>query len=192
MVGTALPSSDVEAAFLVATGPMIGKGIGLLTDAAVSKVPVLGTTLWGGASAVVESSAVGAVGTTQRGGFIFRGDARSPDVIFDQGFQPRGTNQDLLRYALENEPSIYVPTSKSPTVAREFAEMQGGGYVYTIRGQPQGVDMNAVLGSKSPFPLEFEMAIPGGIKPVEIMGARQVTTDGKFVGPLIKNSAYPW
>jgi YD repeat-containing protein len=145
-----------------------------------------------GAEATAAARATYAVESTpaQRGTFIFRGDARSPDVIFEQGFQPRGTNQDLFRYAEENVPSVYVPTSKSPNVARDFAEMQGGGYVYTVRGQPQGVDVNAVLGSRSPHPLELEVAVPGGIKAPDIMGARQVAPDGKFVGPFIKNPEF--
>jgi len=42
MVGTALPGSAGEAAFLAATGPMIGAGVGLATDAAISKAPWLG------------------------------------------------------------------------------------------------------------------------------------------------------
>jgi uncharacterized protein RhaS with RHS repeats len=71
-------------------------------------------------------------------GFVFRGDGRSPDVVFSEGFQPLGKITDLYNYALKNEPSIFVSTSKSPTAAREFAEMQGGGDVYTIKGQPGG------------------------------------------------------
>lgn len=92
---------------------------------------------------------------------------RPPEAVFAEGLQPRGANQDLFRYALGNEPSILVATSKSPTIAREFAEMQGGGYVYTIRRQANGVDVNAVLGARNPFPSELEIAVPGGIKPSE-------------------------
>ena len=111
-------------------------------------------------------------------------------MIFNEGLQPRGTNADLYRYALENEPSIFVPTSKSPNVARDFADMQGGGYAYTIRGQSQGLDVNAILGKRSPFPHEFEIAVPGGVQPLDIMGARQVAPSGKFVGPFINNPMY--
>ncbi|MEW5992824.1 MAG: hemagglutinin repeat-containing protein [Candidatus Zixiibacteriota bacterium] len=130
------------------------------------------------------------VASTRQSGFVFRGDGRSPDVIFEQGLQPRGTNQDLLKYAQQNEPSVFVSTSKSPNVAREFADMQGDGFVYTIRGQADGVDVNAVLGAKSPFPHELEIAVPGGVKPTDIMGARQVGPDGRFIGPFIKNPTY--
>ncbi|WP_327196751.1 scabin-related ADP-ribosyltransferase, partial [Xanthomonas albilineans] len=131
-----------------------------------------------------------ATGSAPKFGFIFRGDARSPDVIFKEGLQPRGTNTDLYNYALQNEPSIFVSTSKSPNVARDFVDMQGGGYVYTIRGQAHGLDVNAILGLQSPFPHEFEIAIPGGINPLDIMGARQVGPNGKFLGPFIRNKEY--
>ncbi|UBB93574.1 scabin-related ADP-ribosyltransferase [Xanthomonas oryzae] len=95
------------------------------------------------ANALARSTYTGSVATTDtvagsapKFGFIFRGDARSPDVIFEEGLQPRGTNTDLYNYALQNEPSVFVSTSKSPNVARDFVDMQGGGYVYTIRGRP--------------------------------------------------------
>jgi RHS repeat-associated protein len=130
------------------------------------------------------------VASTRQSGFVFRGDGRSPDEIFEQGFQPLGTNQDLLKYTQQNEPSVFVSTSKSPNVAREFVNMQGDGFVYTIRGQTEGIDVNAVLGAKSPFPYELEIAVPGGVKPIDIMGARQVGSYGRFIGPFIKNPAY--
>ncbi|WP_439899160.1 scabin-related ADP-ribosyltransferase [Pseudomonas gingeri] len=100
------------------------------------------------------------------------------------------TSTDLYNYALQNEPSIFVSASKSPTVARDFADKPGGGYVYTIRGQSQGLDVNAILGRRSPFPQEFEIAVPSGVRPQDIMGARQVGPTGTFIGPFIKNPAY--
>jgi hypothetical protein len=33
---------------------------------------------------------------------VFRGDSRGPDVIFNEGFQPKGTNSDLFDHALLN------------------------------------------------------------------------------------------
>ncbi|MDO3608387.1 scabin-related ADP-ribosyltransferase, partial [Ralstonia pseudosolanacearum] len=131
-----------------------------------------------------------ATSSAPKSGFLFRGDGRLPGVAFNEGFVPRGTNTDLYKYASENEPSIFVPTSKSPNVAREFADMQGEGYVYTIRGQRQGLDVNAILGPRSPHPDELEIAVPGGISPFDIMGARQVGPNGTFVGPFIKNPGY--
>jgi uncharacterized Zn-binding protein involved in type VI secretion len=135
---------------------------------------------------VAGESAAGSAAARQD---LYRGDGRSPDVIFNEGFQPRGTNTDVYRYAKHNEPSIYIPTSVSQEVGAEFAQMQGGGYVYTIRGQP-GINVNEVLGKQSPFPWEAEIAVPGPIKPQDIKGAVQVTPDGKLVGPFIENPGY--
>jgi hypothetical protein len=126
----------------------------------------------------------------RKSGFIFRGDERGPEVIFNEGFQPRGTNTNLYDYAASNVPSVYVPATTSPNVARWFAEIQDGGFVYTMRGQPQGLDVNAILGKMSPHPTEFEIAVPGGIHPSDIMGARAVTPNGTFTGPFIKNPTY--
>jgi len=70
----------------------------------------------------------------RKSGFIFRGDDRGPAVIFNEGFQPSGTNTDLLKYAESNVPSVYVPATTSPNVGRYFAEIQDGGYVYTELG----------------------------------------------------------
>ncbi|CAD6548971.1 scabin-related ADP-ribosyltransferase [Paraburkholderia metrosideri] len=133
---------------------------------------------------------IGASTGSRQGGFIFRGDGRAPDVIFETGLQPKGPNQDLYRYAAENVDSVFVSTSKSPNIAREFASYQGDGYVYTIRGQSAGVDVNAVLGNRSPFPHEMEVAVPGGVRPTDIMGGRLVGPDGTFIGPFIKNPGY--
>ncbi|WP_425509374.1 scabin-related ADP-ribosyltransferase [Xanthomonas oryzae] len=59
-----------------------------------------------------------------------------------------------------------------------------------LRGQAHGLDVNAILGPQSPFHHEFEIAVPGGINPLDIMGARQVGPNGTFVGPFIRNPVY--
>lgn len=71
----------------------------------------------------------------------------------------------------------------------DFASMQEG-YVYTIRGMPEGIDVNGVLGSRSPFPHEFEIAVPGGVPPENILGAQPVGADGNFSGPYLANPGY--
>ncbi len=70
----------------------------------------------------------------------------------------------FLLYALNNNnpPSIYVPSSTSFDVAAEFSN-----YVYILRAN-NGINVNNVLGSRSPFPHEFEIAIPGGVDPSDI------------------------
>jgi|GEM_PF-3010443 len=141
----------------------------------------------GGANstAAIENAAA-----TRKSGFIFRGDDRVPDVIFNDGFEPQGTNLDLFNHAASNKNSAYVSTSTSPNVARTAPGVEEGGFVYTVRGQPNGVDVNSTLGSRSPFPKEFEIAVPGSIQSLDIMGARAIGPNGKFIGPFIKNPAY--
>jgi hypothetical protein len=146
------------------------------------------TSRFVGASPALRATAVTATNSDAR--FLFRGDGRTPDVIFNEGFQPRGANTDLRRLVFNNEPSNFISTSQTPNVARDFAANQGNGYVYTIRGQPQGLDVNAILGSQSPFPQEFEIAVPRGIDAADVLGSRQVGPDGNFVGPFIKNPRY--
>ncbi|WP_434362361.1 enterotoxin A family protein [Parasalinivibrio latis] len=102
------------------------------------------------------------------------------DVVFNQksgstprrssnGFEARGDSTDLLAHALDNTspPNNYVSTSKSADVASSFNEN-----VYVVRPQ-NGVDVNATLGSQSPFPDELEIAIPGGVEPSDIRAVTQ-------------------
>jgi len=119
--------------------------------------------------------------------YTFRGDTRTPAEIYNDGLQPRGTSTDLLGYARHNDPSVFVGTSTSPKTAGGFAGE--GGYVYTVRPGSSAVDVNASLGRRSPFPHETEIAVPGGISPSDIMGARQVGSAG-LTGPFIKNPNY--
>jgi hypothetical protein len=119
-------------------------------------MPVAGALESGLAGRATNSvrSTSGAAGDLQ--GFTFRGDTRGPDVIFNEGFAARGNSEDLFLHALDNTspPSAYIPTSTSYGVASDFAEN-----VYVVRPR-NGIDVNAVLGSKSPFPSELEIAIP--------------------------------
>ncbi|WP_371851760.1 scabin-related ADP-ribosyltransferase [Duganella phyllosphaerae] len=143
-----------------------------------------------GISGANSTAAVNNAAATRKSGFIFRGDDRDPAVIFKEGFQPQGTNLDLYNHAASNRNSAYVSTSKSPNVVRAAPGVEEGGFVYTMRGQPNGVDVNATLGTRSPFRSELEIAVPGGINSSDIMGARAISPNGKFIGPFIKNPEY--
>ena len=111
--------------------------------------------------------------------FTFRGDTRSPDVIFNEGFAPRGDSTDLLAHALDNTnpPSAFVATSKSFDAATDF-----GNNIYVVR-PVNGIDVNAVLGAKSPYPWEQEIAIPGGVAPGDIRGLTQVDQGVSILNP---------
>jgi hypothetical protein len=123
--------------------------------------------------------------------FTFRGDARGPDEIFDVGFQPRGTNTDLLDYAANNTPSIYVSTSKSADVGADFATNFGSrdGFVYAVNPR-NGIDVNDALGAKSPFPGELEVAVPGGVKSSDIRGATAIKADGTLANYSVLNPGF--
>lgn len=118
--------------------------------------------------------------------YTFRGDRISPQEVFENGFQTGGSSNDLVLHVLDSSkpPSNFVSTSKSSYVAVKFAG--DGGYVYIIRPQ-NGIDVNRVLGADSFYPRELEVAIPGGVRSSDIMGARQVGEDGSFIGEFIPN-----
>lgn len=96
----------------------------------------------------------------------FRGDNRPPEEIFEKGFETRGDSDDLLAHAHDHldPPSNFISTSKSPDVASKF-----GDNVFVIESR-NGIDVNKVLGGRSPFRDELEVAIPGGVKPNQIRG----------------------
>ena len=111
--------------------------------------------------------------------FTFRGDTRSPEEIFNEGFTPRGTSTDLLAHALDNTnpPSAFVPTSGSFDVASSFANN-----VYVIR-PVNGIDVNATLGAASPYPWEQEIAVFGRISPSNIRGVTKVDEGVSILNP---------
>ncbi|EBL3948130.1 hypothetical protein DQ990_24155, partial [Salmonella enterica subsp. enterica] len=63
-------------------------------------------------------------------------------------------------------------------MATNFATSFGNndGYVYYTRVN-NGIDINKVLVADSPYPREAEIAIPGGIKPGDVLGATPVNAD---------------
>lgn len=71
-----------------------------------------------------------------------------------------------MAHALDNTapPSAFIPTSRSASVAGDFADS-----VYAVRPRG-GIDVNATLGSRSPFPNELEIAVPHSISPFDIRG----------------------
>jgi hypothetical protein len=112
--------------------------------------------------------------------FMFRGDARAPATIFEEGFTARGSSTNLLSHALDNTrpPSAFVSTSSSAEVAGSFADN-----VYVVRPRG-GIDVNQVLGPRSPFPSEFEVAVPFRIAPSDV---RAITLPKQGVSILNPN-----
>ena len=111
---------------------------------------------------------------------VFRGDHRSPEVIFKEGFQPRGTNGDLGEHQNgTNKDSAFVSTSKAISAAETFARYEKGSALYVIR-DAKGVDVNETFGKASLYPDELEIAVPEGIRGDQIMGAWLADPDGNF------------
>ena len=103
------------------------------------------------------------------GQILFRADTRGPEDIFQNGFEPKGSNMDLLEHATSNPAdSGYVSTTKSLRAAQEF-DLGEPGYIYRLRGS--GIDVNTALGPQSPYPWEEEVAIPGSVPGTAIHGA---------------------
>ncbi len=147
---------------------------------------------------------------------VYRGDSRPPHLLFGQGFTAKRPDDavDLLTYAAENKASQYVSTSKSKSVAKNFAvkygaaqvnwkkvkvgffktkqvAVYGQGFVYTIAPQfMTGVDVNQTLGAHSPYWNEYEVAYLKKIPGKYIVGARQVDPTGKWIGPFIQNPKF--
>jgi hypothetical protein len=148
----------------------------------------------GETSATVKGAAEGAAGAigtenAQRpSGILYRGDGRLPETIFNEGFRARGTSSDLKAYVETNSPSAFVGTSKSQSIAIEFA-LEYDGYVYEIdpRNLP-GIDVNSAHPSNI-HATEQEIAMPGGVPRESIIGAKKVLPGGRL-GPIILNPFY--
>ncbi|MFD5311275.1 DUF6531 domain-containing protein [Streptomyces ardesiacus] len=125
---------------------------------------------------------------------VFRGDARTPDSVYDSGFMPKAgaTNTDLEQYGIWNTPSVWVGASKKSDRAmafpkgRKFGE---GSWVYTIAPSGPGISMNKALGFGYPHRIEKEVVYPGGIDPSRIVGG-QYYVNGMPKGKFIPNPGY--
>ena len=124
--------------------------------------------------------------STKADDFVFRGDSRSPDNIFKNGFKSQGKDMDLLEHAAGylDESSGYVSTSTSENAARQFGGADG--YVYKIRRPSNGVDVNATLGAASPHPSEKEIAFPLQIRNTSIISAQKKGSQTVLNNPYIR------
>ncbi len=148
-----------------AVGGVLGMALGKVVSSAASTS--LGGAIKSFVSTITSKFKPGPLWppTTAQNPTTFRGDSRPHSDVFDEGFKPLGANADLERHALGlSDDSAYVSTSTSVQQAERFAEN-----VYTIRA-PGGIDVNDVLGARSPFPDELEIAFEGGIPSSCIVG----------------------
>lgn len=90
---------------------------------------------------------------------VWMGDQRDPhEIVAAGGFRARGGTEDLYEYVARNRPSVYVSTSKSESVARDYTAKPSSrrGRVYEIVTPEEGIDVNKTI--KAPYPAEREIA----------------------------------
>lgn len=121
---------------------------------------------------------------------LYRGERSTvtPEQVFDKGFNPKGTGDDLLAHTRSNStPGNYVSTTSEIDIAAEgFAGKNG--YVYKIETSNY-INVNETLGKSTLFPEQVEFSIPGGVSPHEIVGAYP-KKGGKLTGEFISNPNY--
>ncbi|MFD3509565.1 toxin glutamine deamidase domain-containing protein [Nocardia sp. NPDC058666] len=116
---------------------------------------------------------------------LYRSDNRPPDVIFEEGFQPRdASHTDLVDYVENDTSSVFVGTSRRDDIGEEF----GGHYTYEIES-PGGIDVNQTLGPHISS-YEQEIAFPGGIPREDILGARPYNYSTGELGDFVRNPNY--
>ncbi|WP_458368792.1 RHS repeat-associated core domain-containing protein [Pseudomonas mandelii] len=123
--------------------------------------------------------------------YLYRGDLRRPDEIFDTGFLSLGKSTDLLLHIWDNRnpPSNFVSTSTDREVGIDFGTRYRTtkGYLYTLK-KIYGHDVNKELHPDDiPYSYESEIAIPNGIESKNILGATPLKKDGSYVGYSIPN-----
>lgn len=118
---------------------------------------------------------------------LIRWDLRPPNHVFHHGFYPWVSdsfvdfhNTNLYDYVEDGIPNIYVSTTRT-LYNREGQPIETWVpnerntthfYEYEIYA-PGGIDVNATLGERSPFPDQQEIAFPGGIHRRFIRSVRQ-------------------
>ncbi|WP_194893001.1 protein-glutamine glutaminase family protein [Catenulispora pinisilvae] len=108
---------------------------------------------------------------------LYRWDLREPGAVFGTGFRPG--NRDLARslryYVAQKHATGLISTTRTPDWIHtlDFAIRQDHRvYRYTIDA-PGGIDVLSTLGTKSPFPNEYEVAFWDGIRPEFITGVQE-------------------
>ncbi|TNF79428.1 type IV secretion protein Rhs, partial [Pseudomonas sp. ICMP22404] len=123
--------------------------------------------------------------------FLYRGDLRTPEVIFKEGFVSLGKSTDLRLHVLDNRNPLsnFVSTSTDVDVGIDFGTRYRTqkGYLYVLKRIP-GRDVNKELPRKDiPYSYEHEIAIPDRIKTEDILGVTPLKKDGSYVGYSLPN-----
>ncbi|MEV0641157.1 ADP-ribosyltransferase [Streptomyces sp. NPDC050619] len=127
-------------------------------------------------------------------GTLYRSDGRGPDIVFEEGFQPKNVidgQYDIEKYVLVNQPSPYVSTSYDHDLYKTWWK---SGYNYYIDA-PGGVDVNKTIGDTHKWADQVEVAFPGGIARQYIIGVCPVDkkTKTEIMSDCESNPYYaPW
>ncbi|ACU62217.1 RHS repeat-associated core domain-containing protein [Chitinophaga pinensis] len=114
--------------------------------------------------------------------YLYRGSMSEPSNKFVNGFKAKGTNYDLWEHLQSNpKNSAYISTTKLKDLAADY-----GYFVYEIRFQKNGIDINAKYGTSNKWHYENEVSVPDQIKNTDIRGAYKVNSDGTL-GDFIPN-----
>ncbi|MFJ8632819.1 ADP-ribosyltransferase [Streptomyces sp. NPDC093568] len=102
-------------------------------------------------------------------GTLYRADGRGPEIVFQEGFQPRDVENgqyDLEQYVLVNQPSPYVSTTYDHDLYKKWWK---SGWNYYIDA-PGGIDVNKTIGDTHKWADQVEVAFPGGIDRSYVIG----------------------
>ena len=124
-------------------------------------------------------------------GYFFRGDSRQdPQIVFQQGFQAQGTDDDMdnhLDNHLRNGPdSHYVSTTASQRTACGFAVLDPVATRYWVYKIALPGNANEIVVTR-PGLNEQEIAVRGGISPQQVIEVQEVDGFGAQVGAPIAN-----
>lgn len=113
---------------------------------------------------------------------LYRADNRPPEIVFEQGFQPKRPEvTDLDQFLRDGSASVYVSTTRE----RAYAQFWHKKWIYELDA-PGGIEVNATPGLGR-HPDEAEVAFPGGIHRRHIVGAQPYDLNAKTPGPFRPN-----
>lgn len=96
---------------------------------------------------------------------VYRGDTRSAETVFAEGFQPWGENTTIQSGGSPRWPPDrnYVYTTEQPEIAAKFVSGEGSGFVYVVEDARGATDMNDHFGPDYDWVLDEEVVFMGGI-----------------------------
>ena len=104
------------------------------------------------------------------GDFLFRADdGKTPRSFFNNGWKPKGTENDISRFQETSIDSAFVATTKDRSI---FAQgmIDGKGYYVIDNTARRGIDINLTANGENTRANLKEVSMPGGIRPREIIG----------------------